>query len=185
MWGYTFFMSLLDYLKGRLSKHTKVADIKKKVDILKEEALEEGIPQLINRLYFSDIRYYPGWINIPDGRRYVPEAVTLSTSGIQDSKEKVEFTLNGHQYSFLHNQPNLNIGDTSYLLELWKGGERVMAIRGHLRYINSIEAYIKGDWVEDFKKLEKEIAELEIKEEKYEAENPEEVQKLKKNFGLE
>ncbi len=183
MWGYTFFMNLFNFLRDRLFKNPlKVSDVKKQVNELKADALKEGMPQLINRLYFTDIHYYPSWITISDSRRYVPAMVTSSQGGIKDGKEEVQVSINGHEYTFLHSQPKLNIGDTSYLLELFHGEERVMALRGHLHYISSIESYIKGEWIEEFKKLEEEVVKHEQLEQ--ETEDPNEIRELKKNFGI-
>jgi len=147
------------------------------------QALKSGIPQLINSLYHYDVKYYPSWIKIP-GREYVPKIVESAIERRANGRDVVELVANTHPYTFFYTHPSVETGDGEYLLELYTGENRVLAIRGHIHNTSSLDAYIKGDWVDDFYKLRKQIEHDERIRKEKEFRNPKEINQLKKDFGI-
>lgn len=162
---------------------TRTDTVRATVARKKIQAMRSGIPQLVNGLYHSDIRYYPAWSTIPS-KNYVPTIVEGAHYSHENGKEKTEITLDGHHYTFLYDRPNLNLGDGAYRLELLSDATRVFLVEGHLRYIADLKAFVRGTWINDFKKLHHAIRDLERLQKQASENNMHEIDELKRNFGI-
>ena len=179
--------------------NTEAYRVKEEVSKRKRIAQEKGVPDLISELYFGEIEYYPSWIT-HEGREYVPNVITKATRSEKEEDDKTKkvtgFTLNSNDYRFEFSEDSFGTPDgewnTHGLLELFQGEQRVLALICSLNTndIDSewrqfdIEAFIDGDWVNDFQLLKQEKKKQEYERELKRAEDPEKVDKLKKDFGI-
>ena len=81
---------------------------------------------------------------------------------------RLDFTLGGHAYSFrAKDVPTWLVEDEDHLveLELWSGGSLLFAERATFKFDRSGEtctsswmtAFVEGDWIDDFRALEREV----------------------------
>lgn len=174
------------------TKENEAHRVRKEAEKIKEHAMKTGVPQLVSSLYHEKIRYYHSWIK-KTPRDYVPEMVTDSKE-VQDKKSGKKYillTMNGREYKFTHSEgsyEDINWAD----LEMFLDEKKVLHVNESVSYnewgidyrANSVDAFIDGDWVKDFKELDKELKKAEQEREREEFENPDEIAKLKKDFGI-
>ncbi len=159
----------------------------------KDQAMKSGIPQLVDALYHDSIRYYPSWIRHTP-RDSVPTIVTEAkeVDEKQSREECILLMMNGREYKFIHSTGN---HEDSYWgdLEMFLNEEKVLHVSESLSekewgteyYPNSVDAFIEGAWIKDFEILRDEIKKAEEEQKRKEFENPADIAKLKKSFGIE
>ncbi|ODS34494.1 MAG: hypothetical protein SCARUB_00370 [Candidatus Scalindua rubra] len=161
---------------------------RKEAEKRRKKAKMMGIPELISGLYHDNIKYYPSWIN--HSREYVPTIVERAHKQEDGyNKEKVEIVLNNKICLFKYQKPLI----TDYgQLKLYIDGKKVFAVSEeeyHDEYYDNyhpilVDAFVEGEWINDFQQLDKQIKILEEKRAKEGFENSAEISKLKKDFGL-
>jgi hypothetical protein len=175
---------------------SEAARVRKEADKIKERAMDSGIPQLISELYHQDIHYYPSWITHTP-RDYVPDSITEATKLKEgkDNKDCILLKMKGQEYKFIYKENFLSVhGDDSSFgdLELFANDKKILHINETVYYNEwgvdhkpiSVDAFILGEWVNDFKELKNEIQKAEELRKKKVFENPKEIEKLKKNFDI-
>lgn len=172
-------MNLRTYFEIRRAER-----LKKRIEQKKIAAMKSGIPQMVNALYHNDVRYYPSWMSNVDHKNHVPAVVTGAEAHHFDGKEQVTLSIEGRIYTLLYDRPNMNLGEGTYTLELFAGETRVFMVRGKLRSITSLEAFIDGPWTKDFKKLYTAIGQMEKLQKEDHEKDSAEMQEMKKNFGM-
>ena len=185
-------------------KGTEAYRVQEEVRIRKKIAEEKQVKELVSDLYFDVIKYYPSWLKDKRNQENVSSIVTQATARKEEGnkrerdKEITEIILNGKDYKFVFQESSFDTPDGEYhmqgLLELFSGDRKLLAVnvsRDFLRQFLSewkpfsIEAFIDGDWIEDFRALKKARQKDEIERSVKEAEDPNRTAKLKKDFGVE
>lgn len=173
-------------------------EVYKQIEKVKQKAKDMGIFELFEKLYFNNIRHYHSWIS--RNRDYVPSLVTEAAplekgKENQERYEKVSIDLSGRNYLFTFKEKWIFApdGDAKHgLLQLFYNDQRVLALNvayedneffGEWKAFN-LEAFIEGDWINDFKALERQIETNRKERERRERENPEKINKLKNDFGI-
>ena len=157
-------------------KGTEARQVQEEVSRRKKIAEDKKIKELISELYFSNIEHFPSWIKTDHNREYVPSIISKATErkekgGKNDCDKKItEIILDGKEYKFAFQENSFSTPDGEYnthgLLELFVGDKKVLAINASLEHSDydskwspfGIEAFIDGDWIEDFQKLNKLIS---------------------------
>ena len=186
-------------------KGTEAYKIQEEVKKRKMVAENKKVKELISELYFSTIEHFPSWIKTDHNREYVPSIISKATERKEkgakgakgDNDKKItEIILNGRDYKFAFQENSFSTPDGEYhthgLLELFIGNEKVLAMDMSLEHSDydskwnpfGIEAFIDGDWIDDFSALKKAKQQDEKERALKEAENPEKTEKLKKDFGI-
>ncbi|EKD46972.1 MAG: hypothetical protein ACD_66C00276G0009 [uncultured bacterium] len=183
-------------------KGTEAYRVHQEVEKKKNLAKEKKVDELISELYFENITYYPSWIKHED-RSYVPAIITSASEskekGKKDERDKkiINITLNDKKYKFAFEENSFSTPDGEYnthgLLELFDGDKKVLGLDVSLEHGDydstwspfGIEAFIDGDWIEDFRSLKKQKIKDDKERALKEAENPEKTKKMKDNFGIE
>ncbi|MDO8511856.1 MAG: hypothetical protein Q7S57_01170 [bacterium] len=191
----------LSYFGTNPREGTEAYRIQGEVEKCINIAHQKGAPELISKLYFRDIKYYPSWI-AHEGRECVPKIITNATKSRKKSnenkkeKEVTSIVLNEKNYSFEFHQSTFVTPDgennTNGLLELFREETKILALNCSLEYTDmdsewsefGVEAFIDGDWLKDFELLKKEINKQRYEKELQKAEDPEKVKQLKNNFGI-
>ena len=176
---------------------SEAARVRKQAEKIKREAMDSGIPQLISELYHGNICSYPSWIK-HNSRDYVPSIVTEAeeVKNKDSSKNRIRIKMNGNTYEFKYSEHySYAPGDESSYgnLEMWLDDRKVAHINesvshdewGSNHSVFSVDAFISGGWVNDFSELKSAIKKAEADRKKKEFEDPEEVKRLKTNFGIE
>lgn len=184
-------------------KGTEAHKIQEEVKKRKQVAEDKKIKELVSELYFSTIEHFPSWIKADHNREYVPSIISKTTErkekGAKGDRDKkiTEITLNGKEYKFAFQENSFSTPDGEYnthgLLELFIGDKKVLAINASLEHSDydskwspfSIEAFIDGNWIDDFHALKKAKEKDERARALKEAEDPEKAEKLKRDFGIE
>ena len=184
-------------------KGTEARQVQEEVSRRKKIAEDKKVKELISELYFSTIEHFPSWIKTDHNREYVPSIISRATErkekGEKNDRDKkiTEIVLDGKEYKFAFQENSFSTPDGEYnthgLLELFVGDKRVVAINASLEHSDydsnwrpfGIEAFIDGDWIEDFQKLKIAREQDEKKRALKEAEDPEKTKKLKRDFGIE
>jgi len=163
----------------------------------KRAAREIGVDKLISDLYFSQIQYYPSWIQ--HSRDYVPDEISQATesgSKKEDAEKVIEITLFDKKYTFEFGSKSFSLPDgentTHGDLTLYENEKKVLKLNCSLNYDEicsewrpfDIEAYIEGNWIGCFTKLKEIIKEKKEQKEIQGAEDPDLVKKMKENFGI-
>ena len=140
-------------------------------DLRQEKQLlwKQRIPELIAGLYLRHIRQYPDWKDTAP--EYMPESITAVVR-LSEGSEKIILNLNEYEFAFKewsYKTPD-NQNHTHGLLEIFVGDKRKVfglllakakAKDGGLRWeADNIEAFEPGYWLDDFKKLSREILEI-------------------------
>lgn len=177
-------------------KGTEAYRIHEEVEKKKNLAKEKKVDELISDLYFNDIRYYPSWIK-HENREYVPALITSATESKKGEDKMVQITLNKKIYKFSFKESFFYTPDgesnTHGLLELFEDDKKVLAVKLSCDYSEygsdwrpfEIEAFINGEWIEDFSFLKKEKQKDEKDRAIKNAEDPEKIKRMKNNFGIE
>lgn len=181
---------------------TEAYRVQEEVRKRKKIAEEKQVKELVSDLYFDAIKYYPNRLKDKQNRDYVSSIVTRATTRGEAGneggrgKEITEITLNGKDYRFAFQESSFSTPDgehhTHGLLELFSGDRRLLAINASLEYSRflsewkpfGIEAFIDGDWIEDFRALKKAKQKDERDRAVKKAEDPDRTAKLKKDFGI-
>lgn len=184
-------------------KGTEARQVQEEVSRRKKIAEDKKVKELISELYFSEIEHFPSWIKTDHNREYVPSIISKATerkekNGKNDRDKKItEIILDGKEYKFAFQENSFSTPDGEYnthgLLELFTDDKKVLAINASLEHSDydskwspfGIEAFIDGDWIEDFQKLKKAKEQDKKKRALKEAEDPEKTEKLKRDFGIE
>ena len=184
-------------------KGTEARRIQEEAKKRKRIAEDKKVKELISELYFSNIEHFPSWIKTDHNREYVPsiisKAVEKKEKGDKDDRDKkvTEINLNGKAYKFVFQENSFSTPDNAWnthgLLELFANDKKVLAINVSLEHSDydstwspfGIEAFIDGDWIDDFQALKKAQKEDEKKRALKEAEDPDKTEELKRNFGIE
>lgn len=169
----------------------------KEVKKRKQRAEELGITDLIERLYFYKLMYYPHWLK--NDRESICSLVTDAAELEDETKEgtitKTTIIINNMEYAFSFKECDFSSPDGKYAyadLELAANGKRVLALAlssecseyGFNWKTFDVEAFIEGDWIEEFRQLKK-VMEMEEKErERKQKESPEKIKQLKEDFGI-
>jgi len=183
-------------------KGTEAYRIYQEVEKKKNFAKEKKVDELISELYFENITYYPSWIKHED-RSYVPAIISSATESKEKGERKdrdkkiIKITLNNKKYKFAFEENSFSTPDgewnTHGLLELFDGDKKVLALnvsQEHTEYDSTwspfgIEAFIDGEWIEDFRSLKKQKIKDDKERALKKAEDPEKTEKMKKDFGIE
>lgn len=183
-------------------KGTEAHRVQQEVEKKKNLAKEKKINELISELYFDNITYYPSWIKHED-RSYVPAIITSATElkekGEKNDRDKkiIKITLNEKKYQFAFKENSFSTPDGEYhthgLLELFDGDKKVLGLDVSLEHGDydstwspyGIEAFIDGEWIEDFRSLKKQKIKDDKERALKKAEDPEKTEEMKKNFGIE
>lgn len=184
-------------------KGTEAYKIQEEVKKRKGIAEDKKVKELISELYFSEIEHFPSWIKTDHNREYVPVIISKATErkekGAKGDREKkiTEIILNNKEYKFAFQENSFSTPDGEYnthgLLELFIADKKVLAINASLEHSDydskwspfGIEAFIDGDWIDDFRALKKAKEQDDKKRALKEAEDPEKAEKLKRDFGIE
>jgi hypothetical protein len=189
-----------DILGGKPRKGTEAHRVELEVQRRRKLAESKGVPDLIKKVYFDSIYYYPSWIS-NGNRDSVPEMVTSALrqekKGKKGSKDITLITLNGNEYRFEYEEESFSLPDGEWAnhgtLELFFSNKKILALsvsREDDQYstwysVFRIDAFIDGNWIEDFEKLSKQIEiDRKVREIKR-AEDPQKINKLKDDFGIE
>lgn len=184
-------------------KDTEAYRVKEEAARRKKLAEEKGVKELATELYFDDIQYYPSWLKNEKGFAHVSKLVTNATK-LESGKKKeerhidvTELLLKDKKYRFEFSNHSFSLPDGDYanhgLLDLFIDGKRVLGVNLSNDYEGfdpkwkpfGIEAFIDGEWINDLMDLKKAI-QMDTKEKALmEAEDPDKIKKLKKDFGIE
>lgn len=127
------------------------------------------IPELIAGLYLRHIRQYPDWKDTAP--EFMPESITAVVQ-LAEGSEKIILNLNEYEFAFKEWSYKTPDGQshTHGLLEIFIGDKKKVfglllakakTPDGGLRWeADNIEAFEPGDWLDDFKKLSREILEI-------------------------
>jgi hypothetical protein len=183
-------------------KGTEARRVQEEAKRRKQIAEDKKVKELISELYFSNIEHFPSWIKTDHNREYIPsiisEAVEKKEKTGKDERDKkiTEIILNDKPYKFVFQENSFSTPDNAWnthgLLELFANDKKVLAINVSLEHSDydsnwspfGIEAFIDGDWIDDFLTLQKAQKEDEKKRALKEAEDPDKTEKLKRNFGI-
>ena len=181
-------------------KGTEAYKVQKAVAQKKKIAEDRGLKELVGGLYFGEIEHYPSWIK-NDNREYVPAIVTKSVEedikDNEDIKKIVKITLNSKEYKFTFSESSFSTPDGEMhnhgKLTLFSGTKKVFVINASLDDNDydfdwrpfGIDAFIEGDWIEDFQSLKEAKQKAEKDRSIKRAEDPEKIEKLKQDFGIE
>lgn len=183
------------------------AKVEEEVERLKRAAVQKGVLD-IGRLYLKKIRYYAIWYQ--SSREYVCELVTQVRDLGQTSEESwrgtnttksMQITLRGKDYILKFTEKPFETPDgeshVSGSVEVYVGEKKVAGIRVFRSYgrfsggdhdwsVMDVEAFIDGDWLEDFRQLRDRIKEEdeERKKDNERRSDAEKTEKLKRDFGL-
>lgn len=170
----------------------ETARVEKEVEKRKQKAKDLGIPKLFEGLYFHKIIHYPSWIT--HSRGYVPALVT-NAARLDD--RSIQIILEGKKYIFRFEERRFSTPDGEShrhgLLEVFQNDQRVLALDAAFEYereydpdwaVFGVEAFIEGEWLNDFTKLEKQIEINKEEREKKQREDPTRLEKLKRDFGI-
>jgi hypothetical protein len=166
-------------------------------------AIESGLHNLVSEIYHGYVINYPTWLKNP-GDHIVPPIVTKASEiKLRDKKARgTKIKLNGKDFSFVYK-------DVEYayyregkeyglygVLEVSLGNQKVievseMAEYGQLSvqyYPIGVNAFIEGVWMDDLRQLKEAIDATESERQKVlelkRLENPQEISRLKRDFGI-
>ncbi len=185
---------------------TEAHRVQQEVEKKKNLAKEKKVDELISELYFDNIMYYPSWIKHED-RSCVPAIITSATEskekGKKDERDKkiISITLNERKYKFSYAEnsfyhPDLGDSEPTYYgdLELFSENQKLLKLDISIRHSQygstqhnptDIEAFIDGEWIEDFRSLKKQKQKDDKERALKKAEDPEKTNEMKNNFGIE
>jgi len=183
-----------DFFNSKPREGTEAHRIQEEVRKRKKIAEEKGVKELISKLYFNHLKYFPSWIK--QSGDYVPKLVDSAQEEKKGEKETILISFKGKNYRFEFSEHSFSTPDdycTHGLLELFSDDKKWLAINVSLENNEydsewrpfDIKAFIDGEWVTDFKHLKEAIQENDKMREQKKAENPKKVQELKDNFGIE
>jgi hypothetical protein len=174
-----------------MDQKNDVDRIYQEVEKRKRRAEELGVPKLFEKLY-SRIPHYPSWIKNNHNREWV---CSLVTDAIKMEDGGIKIVLSEETYTFYFKESNFSTPDGEYHKhanwELYVDSKKVLVVDMAYemdQYIGGnwtafgVSAFIEGDWLKDFKKLEQKIV-VEDKEREQKRKSKE-AEKLKEDFGI-
>jgi hypothetical protein len=174
--------------------------IRAEVNRRKQRARESGIITSVWKLN-EDLRYYDAWaVNCPD-LVHPAVNVTSKTEKVDhdDSVERIEVKIRGKSYAFVFREHSTVMDDGEYLkwghLDVEYESNRVITVDCAYqddRYAagtwttGDVSAFIEGPWVQELNSVCADVSKLheEFNRVQKERGDLEELEKLKKNFGL-
>ncbi len=176
------------------------SSVYKEVAKRRKRAEDLGLPELFGKMYHNTIKHYPSWIK---GKNKLVSVCSLVTEAQEIGENKMKIKLNGREYIFEFKKSDFSTPDDEFCsnghLILYSDDKKVLDISMHINHsyeneysvpewgLFEAQTFIEGDWIKDFKELEKRIpldnAERERKQ--AEKENSEKVKKLKEDFDIE
>jgi len=191
-WNITSEVSIMQSEEQRIME-----EVKKR----KERARQSGVITSAFKLYRDNLRYYEAWAtNCPDVvHPEIKVTKTVKASGPSGSDELRDATIRGHDYFFKFRERSTCLPDGELFvhgyLEVDFQGQRVMTIdcgcdrdeyMGSTWYTGDVSAFIEGPWMHELNSVFVEVTHLheEYDKRRKEQYKYEEVEKLKKNFGL-
>lgn len=148
---------------------------------------------------FNDLQHYPTWFKNSRNRTYTPiitDARELEKENRNNNKwRKWQITLKGNNYIFAFKEDYASYG--SFIpqgfsgiygtFEVYYNNKKVLGLGMFYKSENwkasGIEAFIEGDWIEDFKELYEANKKAHEEDLKNLLRKP--ADKLKENFGIE
>jgi hypothetical protein len=131
--------------------------LEREIERRRRRATDLGVDQLIYRLYFDYLRYYPSWSKRPE---YTYQCITQVS---EPEKGRLDLTLYGVPYSIRTRRETSYVDDEKALtLELRKDQELVFSQSLASVYGSYDESYlpkrttafIEGPWIDHFRALE-------------------------------
>jgi hypothetical protein len=176
---------------------SEAARIEEEVRKRKKIAEDKGVKDLITRLYFDYLEYFPSWIK--NHNDHVPSLIDSAISEKKGEKEITIISFKDKKYRFDFSQHSFYAFDeycTHGLLELFSEDKKLVAINLSEVYSEyggsdwrpfGVEAFIDGKWIDDFKYLKGAIQKNEeLREKKMAMANePKRIKKLKDDYGIE
>ncbi len=145
---------------------TKYQRIKDEIDKRIARAEKLGVRQFMGEL-FNDLQHYPAWFK--NDRGYTPLITDARDLGKEqrdnEEWEKWQITLKGKDYvlAFEKHDPPMPDDDTRYhgTFEIYLENKKILALAMSCSFDEyssdftpfSIEAFLEGEWVKDFKEL--------------------------------
>ncbi|MCX5632580.1 MAG: hypothetical protein NTW93_02745 [Phycisphaerae bacterium] len=188
---------MCDFFSSKPREGTEAYRVQEEVREKKKIAEEKEVKELISELYFNHLRYFP--IQIKQSGNYVPKIIDSAIEEKKDEKEVILILLKGKKYRFEFSKRSSIApdNDCNYgLLELFSDEKKWLSINVSLECSKysfatkwkpfDIEAFIDGNWINDFRHLKELIVKSENEKlrEYKRAEDSKKVQELKDNFGI-
>ncbi|OGX08178.1 MAG: hypothetical protein A2Z88_03285 [Omnitrophica WOR_2 bacterium GWA2_47_8] len=177
-----------------MNKENEVGRIEKEVQLRKQRAKDLGILEIFEKLY-QKVPHYPSWIKNEHNKEHV---CSLITDAVKIGDDEVKIKLRDRDYIFRFLKNNFSTPDGEFHMhgkwELYFDSKKILSL--NMAYqddefsfgnwsVFGVSAFVEGDWIKDFQELLARI-EFEDKErEKRKRENPERINKLKEDFGIE
>ncbi len=175
--------------------------IREEVEKRKQRARQSGIINSAFTLYRNNLPHYDAWAtNCPNLIHPMVKVINKTrTRNRDETAERIEATVRGNNYVFTFRERTMVMPDGEAwhhgYLDVDFQGQRVMTIDCDCKeeeYIGStwstgdVSAFVEGPWVEEINKIFDEIRHLHDEHSKraQEQAKKEELEKLKKNFGL-
>jgi hypothetical protein len=163
----------------------------------KERARQTGAITSAFNLYRDELRHYDAWAKNCPHLLHPEIEVTqkLQASGPSASDELIDATIRGNDYFFKFRERSTYLPDHELYvhgyLDVDFQGQRVMTIDcgtdddGHW-YTGDVSAFIEGPWIDELNAVFADVRRLHQEDNKLlqEQRRKEEIEKLKKNFGL-
>lgn len=169
--------------------------IEKEVQLRKQRAKDLGILTMFEKLY-QKIPHYPAWIKNEHNREYV---CSLVTDAVKLEDDVVKIKLKDKEYTFKFIKNSFSTPDGEFhqhgKRELYSDARKLLSVNmayecdefsfGGCWSAFDTAAFVDGEWIKDFKELFERI-EIEDKDrERKRRENPDRLNKLKEDFGIE
>ena len=188
-------IKVYDSEKDQLEKYPKEkreeVNVYKVIEKKKKVVRAKRIPELLYKLYNNQIKYYPQWIKNDEARQLVCSLVT-DAARLPDGRIKIN--LKGKEYAFLFKKnvfpDHKGNSCVQATMELFKNDKKVLGLNTSptnqmtlSSWISSeVQAFIEGDWIDDFKQLQRQI---EYETEAREASSRHQsIEKIKRDFGI-
>lgn len=172
---------------------TEAHYVEKEVEKKKKLAKNRGLDTLFSNVYHDCIGGYSSWINSPQNKRYVLDRVTSAKSYSNKEGSFLEFVFGSAKYKIVSQSRHAWVGDDQYNdLDLFMNEKKVFGISESVTNSEwatyytplNITAYVDEEWVEDFKSLREHRKKVDEEVRIENAENPEKIARLKKEFGI-
>ncbi len=170
------------------------------VEARKRRARELGLDKLLCELWHRHYLYcWPDQIKRLGHQTcpWVADAIDLDSGKAVDESKKetrIKIIVREREYIVGFSEKTYTFPEYSLygLLEVFSGSGRVLAINLSGQVVEwgtewsafDVEAFIEGDWIQDFKHIEKAIVKYSDEQKRREREDPTKVADLKKRFGL-
>lgn len=167
----------------------------------KERARQSGVITSAFTLYRRNLPHYDAWAtNCPHLLHPGVKVTNKTRTGTpRESVERIEATIRGNSYVFTFRESTTYMPDgepyTFGYLDVDFEGQRVMTIDcgcndeeyvGRTWYTGDVSAFVEGPWIDELNSVFTEVTHLHEENNKRsnEKSKKEEVEKLRRNFGL-